>query len=53
VALELILKNCSDTLNIKSVLVYKKNGKPRLIRPLHYLLKKLRSGKWNVNDKIA
>jgi hypothetical protein len=52
IALELIIKNKYETLNIKSVLVYKKNGKPRLIRPLHYLLKKIRKAKFQTQDKL-
>lgn len=52
-ALELIIKNKYETLNIKSVLVYRKNGKPRLIRPLHYLLKKIRKGKFQTQDKLS
>ena len=44
-ALDLILENSYETLNTKSILVHRKNGRPRLITPFHYFLKQLRHGK--------
>jgi hypothetical protein len=52
-ALELILKYRAETLNNKSILVTRKSGKTRLIRPLHYLLKFVRRGKILMDGEFA
>ena len=52
-ALELILKFRAEALNEKSILVMRKSGKPRLIRPLHYFFKLVRRGKILMDDDFA
>lgn len=52
-ALELILKYRAKTLNNKSVIVTRKSGKPRMIRPLHYFLKIVRRCRIEMDDDYA
>lgn len=52
-ALGLILKYRAETLNNKSILVTRKSGKTRLIRPLHYFLKLIRRGTVLMDDEFS